>query len=56
MSVNEFLRDKKCEFCGADARTVLFGRILCESDDCIEKARLNHVCMGKTLKESDKSG
>ena len=56
MSVSEFLKDKKCAYCNADAKTVLFGRILCESDDCIEKARLDHVCVGKMLKESDKSG
>lgn len=56
MSVSEFLKDKKCEFCKADAKTVLFGKILCESDDCIEQARLNHVCVGKMLRESDERG
>ena len=52
--VSEFLRDKRCEFCDGEAKTVLFGRILCESDECLEKARESHVCIGKSLVESDK--
>jgi len=54
---SEFLKDKRCEFCGADAKTVLFGKILCGADDCIDKARECHVCIGKSLRmDEEKDG
>ncbi|MDY6931159.1 MAG: hypothetical protein SVJ22_04510 [Halobacteriota archaeon] len=53
---SEFLKDKRCEFCGADANTVLFGRILCGGDDCIDKARESHVCIGKSLRLEEEKG
>jgi hypothetical protein len=32
-------KGEKCEFCGKQAENFLFAAFLCESEECIEKAR-----------------
>lgn len=33
-------KGEKCEFCGMQAENFLFAAFVCDSDECIEKARL----------------
>ena len=35
---DDFLTDKKCEFCGSPATRVNFARLLCDKDECMDKA------------------
>jgi hypothetical protein len=35
----DIFKGEKCEFCGEQADNFLFASFLCDSDDCIEKAR-----------------
>ena len=56
MTVKEFLKDKKCEFCGEPAASVWFGRIVCGSTDCINRAQDSFVCGGQAVREKHEKG
>jgi len=34
----DFLKGRKCEFCGSPAARVNFARILCDSEECVNRA------------------
>lgn len=53
--VSDFFKGKKCGICGKDATKAMFGRYLCDSEDCYWKAReaRSQECAGKTMKPGD---
>ena len=48
--MSDFFRGRKCEICGKPATRGLFGLFLCDSEECLCKARDSRECVGKTLK------
>ena len=48
-TMGDFFRGRKCEICGKPATCAYFGRFLCGSDECLDKARDNRECIGKTM-------
>ena len=52
MMVSDFFKGKKCNICGKDATNATFGRYLCDSRECYDKAReaRSNECAGKTMK------
>jgi len=51
--MSDFLKGKKCELCGKDATKAMFGRLLCDDEECYWKARNSRECAGKTMKNSE---
>lgn len=47
--MSDFFTGKKCSICGKDATRAHYGRLLCDSDKCIEEARDTKECVGKTF-------
>lgn len=47
--MSDFFRGKKCEICGKPATRGHFGRLLCDSNECLSQARETRECIGKTL-------
>jgi hypothetical protein len=47
--MSNFFREKKCQVCGKPATRAHFGRLLCDSDECLGEARENKECVGKTI-------
>lgn len=48
--MSDFFKGKKCELCGKPATRGHFGRLLCDSEECLCKARDTKECIGKTMK------
>ena len=48
--MSDFFRGRKCEICGKPATRGHFGRFLCDSEECLCKARDTKECIGKTMK------
>ena len=51
--VSDFFKGKKCGICGKDATKAMFGRYLCDAEECYWKARSSRECIGKSMKHSD---
>lgn len=49
LAMSDFFRGKKCEICGKPATRGHFGRLLCDSDECLCKARDTKECIGKSM-------
>ncbi len=48
--MSDFFKGKKCEICGKPATRAHFGRLLCDSNECLCEARETKECIGKTMK------
>jgi len=50
-----FFKGKKCGICGKDATKAMFGRYLCDSEECYWEAReaRSSECAGKTMRPGD---
>ena len=44
------MEDHKCQFCGRTASNFVFAAFVCDSDDCIEKARIERGGPGGHMK------
>jgi len=44
------IEDYKCRFCGKTAENFLFAEFVCNSDECIEKARVERGGPGGHMK------
>jgi len=44
------MEDYQCQFCGRTAKNFLFAAFVCESDECIEKARVERGGPGGHMK------
>ncbi len=47
--MSDFFKGKKCEICGKLATRAHFGRLLCDSNECLCEARETKECIGKTM-------
>ncbi len=54
--MSDFFKGKKCSICGKDATRAHFGRLLCDSKECLDEARETKDCVGKTIKQEPVSG
>lgn len=48
--MSDFFKGKKCSVCGKPATRAHFGRLLCDSPECLCEARETRECVGKTMK------
>jgi hypothetical protein len=44
------MEDHQCRFCGKTAKNFLFAEFVCDSDECIEKARVERGGPGGHMK------
>ena len=47
--MGDFFKGKKCSICGRPATRAHFGRLLCDSKECLDAARDSRECIGKTM-------
>ncbi|MCQ5375963.1 MAG: hypothetical protein NO474_05140 [Methanomassiliicoccales archaeon] len=48
------IEKEKCQFCGRQAKHFLFAAFVCDSEDCIEKARIERGGPGGHMKNKMK--
>ena len=53
LAMSNFFKGKKCEICGKQATRAHFGRLLCDSEECLCQARETRECIGKTMKKPE---